>query len=113
MKNALHKLQHPTTTRRHHLPYQLIATSYGSTATKLAHPTDNSPSLNPDEARNVQKVVGNILYYVCTVDPTMIFTLNTIAVEQSKSTQETAKKLLQLLNYAATHPEAITCYQSR
>ena len=33
-----------------------------------------------------------ILYYSCTVDPTMLVTLNSITSEQSKSTQETVKK---------------------
>ena len=43
----------------------------------------------------------------------MLFALNTIAYQQSKSTQEKAKKVVQLLNYAATHPKAITRYHDR
>ena len=43
----------------------------------------------------------------------MLVTLNSIAAEQSKITQDAAIKVVQLLNYAATHPEAITHYHSR
>ena len=43
----------------------------------------------------------------------MLVALNTIAAQQAKSTQEIAKKVVQLLNYAATHPEAITIYHAR
>ena len=53
------------------------------------------------------------LYYARMVDPTMLVALNTIAPQQSKGTQETTKKLVQLLNYVSTHPEAITIYHAR
>ena len=42
----------------------------------------------------------------------MIVALNTIAAQQYKSTEETSNKVVQLLNYAATHPEAITRYHA-
>ena len=38
----------------------------------------------------------------------MLAALNTIEAQQSKSTQETENKVVQLLNYVATHTEAIT-----
>ena len=40
----------------------------------------------------------------------MLVALNTITAQQSKTTQEKAKKVVQLLNYAATHPDAISIY---
>ena len=52
------------------------------------------------------------MYYARAVDPTMLVSLNTIAAQKPKTTQETAKKVVQLLNYAATHPEAITRYHA-
>ena len=42
----------------------------------------------------------------------MLVALNTIAAQQSKIAQEISKKEVQLINYAATHPEAITRYHS-
>ena len=74
----------------------------------MEHPEDNSQVHYPEEANTVQNVVGTFLYYSRAVDPTMIASLNTIAAQQSKSTQKTAKKVVRLLNYEATYPEAIT-----
>ena len=42
----------------------------------------------------------------------MLVALNTIAAQQAKSTQEIAKKVVQLLNYAATHPDDIIRYHA-
>ena len=102
----------PPPTRLQHSPHQWTAPKYGSTAPQLAHPEDESPALNPEEANTVQQVVGALLYYARALDRTMLVALNTIAAQQSKITQETAKKVVQLLNYAATHPEAIIIYHA-
>ena len=79
---------------------------------QLAQPEDDSLSLNPKKANTVQKFVGKLLYYARTLGTTIILGLNTITVQQSKSTQETEKILVRLLNYAATHPEAIAIYHA-
>ena len=42
----------------------------------------------------------------------MLVDLNSIAAEQAKITEATAKSVTQLLNYAATHSEAITRYHA-
>ena len=52
------------------------------------------------------------MYYVRAVYPTMLITLNIISAEQLKITQETARKVVQILNYKTTHTEAIICYHS-
>jgi len=54
----------------------------------------------------VQEVIGVLLYYACTVDPTLLVALNTLALQQATATQATAKDIDQLLNYCATHPDA-------
>ena len=110
VKDALHKFQKPTRTRPHHSPHKWTAPKYESTALQLEHPEDDYLELNPEEAKKVQQSVGTFLYYTRAVDPTMLVALNTISSQQSKSTQETAKKLVQILNYAATYPDAITRY---
>ena len=78
----------------------------------MAHPIDYFPEINTDVVRNVQKLVETFFYYAHAVEPTILVTLNTVADEQSKRTQETAKKVVQLINYVDTHPEAITLYHS-
>ena len=79
----------------------------------MEHPTDDTLTLNPDEAKNIQQKLRTFLYYAHVFDPAMLVALNTIASEQLKITQETAKKAVKLLNYEATHPEAITRYPAR
>ena len=60
----------------------------------------------------MQQVVGTFLYYVSVVDPTMMVALKSITAEQANITQIMAKAVNQLLNYAATHSEAITRYHA-
>ena len=113
MKDALHKFQQPTPTRPQNSPHQYMAPKYGSAPPQLAHLEDDFLALNPDEANTIQKFVRTFLYYTRAVYPTMLVALNTIAAQQSKSTQETVKKVVQLMNYTATHPETITRYHAR
>ena len=78
----------------------------------MAHPTYNLPALNLDEANTVQKVLRTFLYYSLAVNPTILATLNIIADQKSKSTQGTAKQLVQLPNYAVMQTEEITIYHA-
>ena len=112
VKDALQKFQHSTLTTPQHSPHHWTAPSYGSTAPQLEHPKDESPALNPDESRNVQQLVVTFLYCVRAFYPKVLVILNTIAAEQSKSTQETAKTMLRIINYAVIHYEEITQYHS-
>jgi hypothetical protein len=64
------------------------------------------PPLSTDKIKQIQRVVGSILYYACAVDLTVFAALSTIASEQSKGTQQTMQKCKQLLDYLATHPDA-------
>ncbi len=54
----------------------------------------------------VQRIVDSILYYAQAVDMTVLMVLSTIASEQTKGTERTVEKALQLLDYLATHPDA-------
>ncbi len=54
----------------------------------------------------MQKIVGSILYYTRAVDMTVLMALSTIASEQTKGTEQTMEKALQVLDYLATHPDA-------
>ena len=79
MKDALHKFHHPTPTRPQHSTHQWKAPNYGSTAPHMAHPEDDSPELNPEEANTFQQVAGIFLYYTRVVYPTILVALNTVA----------------------------------
>jgi hypothetical protein len=52
------------------------------------------------------------LYYAQAVDPTVLMTLNDIATEQTKSNEKTQAATNQLLDYLATHPDAIIKYHA-
>ena len=50
----------------------------------MAHQETELPKLDPTppKANTVKQMVGNFLYYVSAVDPTMLVALNRIAAEQ-------------------------------
>ena len=79
---------------------------------QYAKDEDNSPLLSKAEKKFVQEVIGVFLYYARAVDLTMLPALGTPATQQAAPTQNTMKKSHQLLDYAATHPDAIITYHA-
>ena len=110
--DALQKFQHPDPTRLKHFSHQCTPHSYGSKTPQMYHQTDDSPDLATYDASTFQQVVVTLLYYVCAVEPTILVVLNSIATKQANSTQATKNKMVQLINYSATHPEDITLYHA-
>ena len=78
----------------------------------MSHQTHELPKLHLPESNTVQQMVGTFLYYVCTVYPTMLVALDSIEAEQTNITQATAKEVNCLINYTATHSEAIKRYHT-
>jgi len=60
----------------------------------------------------VQEVISVLLYYARAVDPTLLVALSTLATQQAHGTQATMEALTQLLNYCATHPNAVIRYHA-
>jgi hypothetical protein len=52
------------------------------------------------------------LYYARAVDPTVLMSLNGIAMEQTKATEKRQVATNQLLDYLATHPDATIRYHA-
>ena len=52
------------------------------------------------------------MYYARAVDPTMIAALGPIAAQQANPTEQTMQKFKQLLDYAASHLDAVLTYQA-
>ena len=46
------------------------------------------------------------------MDPTMMVALSTLALEQATAMEAMAEATTQLLSYAATRPDAISCYKA-
>ena len=73
---------------------------------------DESPPLSKEETKYVQAVAGTLLYYARAVDTIILTALSSIATKQAKLTQDTMKKVKQLLDYCATQEEAIITYNT-
>ena len=109
VERALQRFAHPNPTRQQHSPHAWQRPKYGNKV-QYAPDEDNSPILDAADKKKVQEVVGTFLYYARAVDSTMLPALGTIGSQQAKSTQATMEAVTQLLNYAATHPEATVRY---
>ena len=65
-----------------------------------------------EETTHVQAVAGTLLYHARAVNPTILTALSAIATEEAKPSQETMKKVKQLLDYCATQEDAIISYRA-
>lgn len=108
---ALHRFQHPEPTRDEDSPHAWVPPNYGSTI-QLSPLEDTSPPLDKPGITRVQQIIGTLLYYARAIDSTMLVALSTLSAVQSKSTDATADALTRLLNYAASHPDAIVRYHA-
>ena len=109
IEKALQRFEHPTPTRPEDAPHAWQAPQYGAKI-QMTDEIDTSPPLDPTGTKRLQEIIGTLLYYARTVDSTMLVALGTLAAAQSKGTEETAKASIKLLNYAATHPDAVLRY---
>jgi len=92
-------------------PYSPEPKRYGADA-QSPLPHDDSRKLTDTEVKQVQKIVGSILYYARAVDMTVLMVLSTIASEQTKGTKRTLKKAYQVLDYLATNPNAVVRFRA-
>ena len=107
----LHKFRHRPPKRRQDAPHDWPVHSY-SQKVQYANAPDNSPVLSPSEITRVQQIVGTLLYYSISVDPTMAVALGSIASTQSKATALTQGECNWVLDYAASNPDATIRYHA-
>ena len=105
---ALQTLQHPQPTRAQHAPHAWAAPTYGATV-QYAETDDTAPPLAPAALKRLQQIIGIFLYYARAIDSTMLVALGSLA---SKGTETTTIAITQLLNYCASHPDAILRYSA-
>jgi hypothetical protein len=84
---------------------------YGA-KTQYVEDENNSPALSAKDVNKLQQLTGTLLYYARALDPTLIMPINMLAYEQSKSTSDTADKVIKLINYCNTHPETKIRYHA-
>ena len=103
--DALQRFDHVAPKKPQHSPHAWTQPNYGAKQQMTASP-DNSTPLAPKEVTKLQQIIGTLLYYARAVDSTMLVALGTLASAQTKATTNTMKAANQLLDYAATHPNA-------
>jgi hypothetical protein len=109
IKTLLLKYKHQMPSKQQHCPYAPSPKQYG-TNTQAPLPDNISPNLSPEKIKEIQRVIGSILYYAWAVDITVLMALSSIAIEQSKGTTNTMAKTKRLLDYVATYPDATICF---
>jgi hypothetical protein len=107
----LHKFQHPSPRRRQDAPHAWAQPTYGAKV-QFATDDDSTPVLAPAALTRIQQVVGTLLYYALSVDPTMLVALGSIASTQASATQRTLDECLWVMDYAASHPDAKIRYHA-
>jgi hypothetical protein len=105
IKATLHKFQHPSPTRPENASYTWSPPVYGA-KTQYIEEHKDIPLLPQKDVTHIQQLAGTLLYYVRAVDLALILPVNVLASEQNQATSATADKVIKLLKYCATHPEA-------
>jgi hypothetical protein len=85
--------------------------NYGSKV-QLTPAVLDSATLTPQGRKRIQQVVGALLYYGRAIDGMIMMAISSLASQQATSTEDTEAKLIQLLNYSATHPDATIRYRA-
>ena len=111
VKHALNEFQHLLPSRPENSLYVQNAPLYGRTI-HYSDLEDSSDLLPPSYCNLIQQIVGTFLYYGIALENTLMVSLNDISLEQSKATDNTSKNITKLLNYLATHPEAVIKYHA-
>ena len=107
---ALQRFQHKPPKHQQHQPHKHVVPTYGQKVQYAV--VDESEPLDKEGKTFIQQVTGTFLYYARAVDPTMLVALSAIASAQANPTVETMNKCKLFLDYASTHPDAITTYRA-
>ena len=105
----LQRFSHPTPKKLEHQPHCHVNPQYGIKA-QLKKPREKTPSLQPDDIKKTQQIIGAMLYYDRAVDGTLMYTLNELASAQSKGTQATMQATKNMMEYCHTHSDAKVRY---
>ncbi|WP_281640541.1 Ty1/Copia family ribonuclease HI [Aurantimicrobium minutum] len=107
---ALQRFEIDAPKRAQHAPHKHLEVKYGAKQQYVPEP-DLSPALQKAEIKRLQEIIGTFLFYARAVDSTMLPALGTLAQAQTRGTTATMEAAVQLLNYAATHPDAEVTYK--
>ncbi len=105
IKKKLQEYGHVVPNRLQSCPYAPEPKQFGVTVQAPA-PPDNTPRLNDAGIKQVQKIVGSIIFYARAIDMTVLMALSSIVTEQPKATDRTLARCMQLLDYLARNNPA-------
>jgi Reverse transcriptase (RNA-dependent DNA polymerase) len=105
VEKALQRFTHQAPVKPQHAPHQWTAPNYGAKI-QYTEPEDESLPLDAKGITLLQQIIGTFLYYARAIDNTMLVALGTLAAAQTKGTEHTMEAATQLLNYAASNPDA-------
>jgi hypothetical protein len=108
---CLQRFAHLVSKTPTHSPHAYTPPTYGRKV-QYADGPDESPQLDPNGITRVQEILGTLLYYARAVDGTLLVTIGNLATQQSKATTTTMNGITHLLNYCATHPDAVVRYSA-
>ena len=108
---ALVEFGHEPPASRQDSPHPHTPPKYGATK-QYAEAPDESPLLDAEGKKFIQRVCGKFLYYGRAVDSTLLVPLSAIAAQQSKPTEVTLRRVKQLLDYVASQEEAVVTYKA-
>ena len=92
-------------------PHKCKTVNYGSRI-RMAPEADDSKPLDDKGIRQVQQVVGTLLWVGQAVNNKLLVYLSAIGYQQASATKETNKAINQLLYYCATYPDDGILYRS-
>jgi hypothetical protein len=99
---ALHT---PTAQAPQHSPHRWTPPNYGAKV-QNPPPEDNPLPLDAKGIKCLQEVIGTFLLFARAVDNTILVALGALVAAQTWGTEQMMQALIQLLDYAATHPDA-------
>jgi len=111
IKTQLQKYKHLPPPKPQNCPYRPQPKKYGKAAQDVITEDESKP-VDDKRKKQIQKIVGSILWYARAVNLTVLMALSTIAGEQSKATENTEDTVEQLLDYLASHPNATIQYRA-
>ena len=110
IKILLVKLNPPMPRKPQLSPHKWREVKYGS-KTQIAPEEYISKPLNDAGIRQVQKIVGALLWIGRAVNNKLYVALSTIGSQQASATEDTNKAIRQILDYCATYPDDGISYQ--
>jgi hypothetical protein len=111
VSKGLQRFNHPHPDKPQDQPHPHVPPNYGAKV-QFAKPEDPSPKLDKAGKKFVMQVTGTFLFYARAIEGTMLTTLSALALEQSNPTEHTIQKCKKILDYAATHPDAVLTYRA-